>query len=353
MPVLPRTAGLTRRSTAAALAALAAPVVRRRVVVAGLVVAGAAPFASMSQPRSRPARIGFVGNVRSAAGEGNLYQPLIDTLRDLGWAEGTNVAFEWRFAEQQNDRYPALVAELLALDVDVLVTLSGVAPTEAARRATTRVPIVFVGAADPVRFGLVASLARPGANVTGIAIAPLDWGKWLELARDAVPGATRVALIANPSNPTYADYAARNEAAAQRLGLALQLIPVSRVDELPAALAAMKRERAAVLVFGPDGLYFSTMTQIIERAQAQRLAVIAPFRLAPQLGALASYGADPRHALRRAASYVDRILKGAKPADLPVEQPDRFELVVNLKVAASLGIKVPQSVLLRADEVIE
>ena len=242
---------------------------------------------------------------------------------------------------------------MLALDVDVIVSLAGATPTNAARRATATVPIVFIYAADPVRFGLVASLARPGANVTGIAAPPVTWGKYLELARDAVSGATRVAVIANPQNQTCADYVTQNEAAAKRLGLALQLIPVARADALPNAFAAMKRERAAVLVFGPGGLYFSHVREIIERARAGRLPAIAPFLFAAELGALAAYGADARIAWHRAAFYVDRILMGAKPAELPVEQPDRFTLIINLKIAKALGVTILQSLLLRADEVIQ
>ncbi len=324
----------------------------RRLVLTSL--AGA--LLSLSHPlraqeRIQKARVGILGTT-AIVGSADRTLVLRSALRDLGWVEGRNIGYETRWVGQSPERYAQGAAELLALGVDVIVT-GGVTITNAARHATSTIPIVFIGAADPVKFGLVASLARPGANVTGIAIPPLDWGKFLELARDAVPGAKKIGLIANPANLTYADYLAQNEASAKNLGLTLQVIPVKSAEELPNAFAEMKRESAAALVFGPDGVYYAKVGEILERARANRLPVIAPFLFAAELGALAAYGSDPEESERRAADYVDRILRGAKPADLPVQQPDRFKLIINLKAAAALNITVPRSLQLRASELIE
>jgi putative ABC transport system substrate-binding protein len=237
------------------------------------------------------------------------------------------------------------------LNVDLIVAVSTNAVT-AAKNATNSIPIVMLSGPDPVKFGLVASLAQPGANVTGVAFPTIDWGKWLELVRESFSGASRVAVIANPSNRLYADYVAQNEAAAKLLGLRLQMLPVARAEQFDEAFVAIKREKADALVVGPDGLYISRMREISDRASTSRLPLIGPNRLAAELGALIGYGYDFRSNWRGAAVYIDRILRGAKPSDLPVEQPNKFELVVNLKTAKALGITIPQSVLLRADEVI-
>jgi len=277
---------------------------------------------------------------------------MIEGLRDLGWVEGRNLKIEYRSAENRLELYDTLARELVALNLDLIVA-AGVSAVQAAKNATDSTPIVMVTAADPVKFGLVASLARPGGNVTGTALPPIDWGKWLELAREVVPGASRVAVIANPSNRVYADYVVQNEAAAKRLRLRLQMLPVARAEQLDEAFVAIKRERADALVFGPDALYTSRMQEISDRASTSRLPLIGPNRRAAELGALIGYGYDFRSNWRRAPAYIDRILKGAKPGELPVEQPNTFELVVNLKSAKALGITIPQSVLLRADEVIQ
>jgi len=230
---------------------------------------------------------------------------------------------------------------------------AGVTSALAAKEATSTIPILAIGVADPVKFGLVASLARPGGNVTGIAGPVPDWGKYLELAREAVAGATRVAVIANPSSVVYSDYVAQNEAAARQLGLKLQMIPVAEATELAPAFEAMKRARAEVLVFGPDRLFLANLPEILERARAAGLPAVSSMRPAVLGGALLHYGIDGRAVVREAAAYAGRILRGTKPADLPFEQPMRYELVINLKVAKTLGLQIPKSLLLRADEVIE
>ena len=277
---------------------------------------------------------------------------MVERLRELGWVEGSNLRIDYRSAENRPELYDQLARELVALNVELIVAVT-VNATTAAKSATSSIPIVMVNVADPVKFGLVASLARPGANVTGQALPAIDWGKWLELAQQTVPGLSRVAVIANPRNPVYADYVAQNEAAATRLGLRLQMLPVAPAERLDNAFAAIKYEKAGALVVGPDASYSQRMEDICNKALTGRLPFIGPNRRATDLGALIGYGYDPRYAWRGATAYIDRILRGAKPSDLPVEQPTKFELVVNLKTAKALGITIPQTVLLRADEVIQ
>lgn len=326
----------------------------RRVFINALAFALlAAPHAGRAQAAGKFVRIGFLSNSRQAALANGLQKVFIAALRDLGWSEGRNLVIEYRWAEQRYERFPALASELVALGVDLIVVTARVTAALAAKQATATIPILAVGIADPVKFGLVASFARPGANVTGLMQPLANWGKWLELAREAVVGVTRIAVIGNPANIVYPDYVAQNEAAARQLGLSLQMIPVARAEELAPTFEAMKRGRAEVLVFGPEAVFLNNVSEILERASVNRLPVIAPFRPAAVAGALASYGADNRHLFSQAASYADRILRGAKPADLPIQQPSRFELVINLKTAKALGLTIPQSLLLRADEVIQ
>ena len=324
---------------------------RRELLVASLAVF--APIASYSQSVGRVRRIGVLGNVAPPANAGSPIQVFIATLRDLGWIEAKTVAFDYRWAQQRYESFPALAQELVNLGVDLIMVTAGVTAALAAKEATSTIPILAVAVADPVKFGLVASFARPGGNVTGIAQPLADWGKWLELARDAVAGATRIAVIGNPTNIVYADYVAQNDAAARQLGIELQMIPVAQVDQLAPAFEAMRVAHADALVVGTDNLYLSNLAEILERARASRLPVIAAFRPAADMGALVAWGFDIRYAFRRAAAYADSILRGARPADLPMEQPARFELVINLKTAKALGLTIPQSMLLRADEVIE
>ncbi|MDM0047572.1 ABC transporter substrate-binding protein [Variovorax sp. J22R115] len=321
-----------------------------------LLVALAALLAAMppyAQPGDRVRRIGILGNIAPVADGPNSLQFFVTALRDLGWIEGKTVTFDYRWAEQHYDRFPALASELVGLGVDLIVVTAGVTAALATKQATTTIPIVAVLIADPVKFGLVASFAHPGGNITGIAQPLAVWGKWLELAREAVPGAMRIAVIGNPTNIVYADYVAQNEAAARQLGLKLQMIPVARADDLAPAFEAMKVAHAEALVVGTDGVYFVNLREIVERARANRLPLIGAFRNAADMGALVTWSFDIRYAFRRAATYADRILRGTLPAELPVEQPSRFELVINLKTAKGLGLTIPQSMLLRADQVIQ
>lgn len=311
------------------------------------------PICTRAQTGGNLKKIGFLGVSRSADTSLGFTKTLIDALSELGWTEGQNVAYEYRWSEQRNDRLPELAADLIRSNVDVIVVTSGATGTKAAKDASNRVPIVMAVAADPVKFGLITSFAQPGGNVTGLAQPLVDWGKWLELAREAVRGARQIAVIANSTNIVYADYVAQNDEAARRLGLQLQMLPVARSEDFRDAFAAMKRKDANALVVGPDALFTSNMQTIIDLALAHRIPVIAPTRRFAELGAMVSFGFDFKYVFRRVAVYVDKILRGTKPADLPVEQPERFELVVNLKAAERLGLTIPQSLLLRADEVIQ
>ena len=326
---------------------------RRRFVGAAGLGLTAVPLVVLAQQLPKVYRIGCIlGVSRAMADAEGVTTAMVEGLRDLGWIEGQNLIIEYRSAENRYELYDKLARELVGLNVDLIVTASVNAVT-AAKNATSSTPIVMVVAADPVKFGLVASLARPGANVTGSALPPIDWGKWLELARESVSGASRIAVIGNPDNLVYADYVVQNEAAAKRLGVRLQMLPVARAEQLDEAFVAMKREKAAALVVGPDALYVSRMQEICDRALTSRLPLIGPSGRAAERGALIGYGLDGRNAWRGAATYIDRILRGAKPGDLPVAQPTKFELVINLKTAKALGVTIPQSLLVRADEVIQ
>jgi len=313
-----------------------------------------APIASLAQPATtRPRVIGILGIGLPTNGASDPMRPFLAALGELGWVEGKTITVIRLGGEPGYDVFPARARELVGLGVDLIVVNAGVTGALATKEATATIPILAMGVADPVKFGLVASLARPGGNVTGFATTTPDWGKYLELAREAVAGASRIAVIANPTNVGYADYVTANESAARQLGLRLQMIPVARAEEFGAAFEAMQRERAQALIFGPDRVYFSAMSEIVERARKIGVPVVGPARLAAERGALISYGIDARDMLRRGAGYADRLLRGAKPADLPIEQPTRFELIVNLKTAKVLNLHLPETLRLRADELID
>jgi putative ABC transport system substrate-binding protein len=295
-------------------------------------------------------RIGYLSASSAEAGRASS-QTFAESLRGFGWTAGKNVAIEYRWADNKFERMADLLAGLIRSKVDLIVA-SGPA-ARAARQATATVPIVMIATADPVKFGLVESLAHPGGNVTGLAWPLVEWGKWLELARELVPAGSHLAIIANPKNTTYADYISENEAAAEKLGVKLQVLPIASAEELPAAFASIRQAKAAALVTGPDALYATHAGKLSELALTHRVPYIASFRTAAEAGALVSYGVDLSYMWRRAAMYADRILRGARPADLPVEQPSKFELVINLKTAKALGLTIPSALLARADQVIE
>jgi len=329
-------------------------VIGRRTFVGGVGFSLiAAPLIIRAQQLSKVRRIGCLLPFRGTADEELAsINVMVEGLRGLGWVEGRNLEIEYRSAENRPERHDKLARELVALNVDLIVAISTNAVT-AAKTATSSIPIVMLSGYDPVKFGLVASLGRPGGNVTGVAFPTIDWGKWLELVRETLPSATRVAVIGNPSNRLYADYVAQNEAAAKLLGLRLQMLPVARAEQFDETFVAIQREKADALVVGPDSLYISRMQEISDRASTSRLPLIGPDRRAAEMGALIGYGYDGRDIWRRLPVYIDRILRGAKPSDLPVEQPNKFELVVNLKTAKALGLTIPQTLLRRADEVIQ
>jgi putative ABC transport system substrate-binding protein len=274
-------------------------------------------------------------------------------LRELGYVEGQNIAIESRWTEGKDDRLPALAADLVRSKVDVIVAETGAA-TRAAQQATRTIPIVMSLVNDPVGSGLVASLARPGGNVTGLTIMSPDLvGKQLELLKEVVPKVSRVALLRHPDNPASAAQLREAEAAAQALGVRLQTLEARSPQEIDGAFAAMTRERAGALLVIPDTLFWSQRRQIVDLAVKRRLPSIRIGEAYAEAGGLMSYGPSYRDLERRAASYVDKILKGANPADLPVAQPTKFELVINLKTAKAIGLTIPQPLLQRADQIID
>ncbi len=267
--------------------------------------------------------------------------------------EGQDIAIESRWAEGKHDRLPALAADLVRSKVDVIVVGSGAA-TQAAQQATRTIPIVMSTVADPVGSGLVASLARPGGNVTGLTIMSTDLaGKQLQLLREVVPKVSRVAFLRNPDNPSSAAGLREAEAAARGLGVRLQTLEARNPQEIDSAFAAMTRERAGALLILPDGIFLSQRRQIAELAVKRRLPSIDGRTEYAEAGGLMAYSANFFDLQRRAATYVDKILKGAKPADLPVAQPTKFELVINLRTAKAIGLTIPPSLLQRADQIID
>jgi putative ABC transport system substrate-binding protein len=328
--------------------------VQRRdfLIAAGALLA--APLAAEAQQAAKAARVGFLSS--NLAGDRRSPKEFLQGLRDLGYVEGRNVVIESRDAEGKLDRLPELAAELVALKVDVIVAPSTPAALSA-KQATRTVPIVFAGAADPVTDGLVTSLARPGANVTGLSnLAAELVGKRLEQLKQAVPGASRVAVLwqsGGSGGSTDKDMLKAAEVAAQALGVRLQFVEARGPGEFDRAFSDMIRARADALTVLPVAMFFSERRRLVDLAAKNRLPTAYPSRGYVDVGGLVAYGANLADLLRRTATYVDKILKGAKPADLPVEQPTKFELVINLKTAKDLGLTIPQSVLARADDLIQ
>jgi putative ABC transport system substrate-binding protein len=273
-------------------------------------------------------------------------------LRDLGYVEGQNIVIEHRYADGKPDRYPELAADLVRLRVDVLLA-GGYAAIMAAKRATSTIPIVMAVTADPVGAGFVASLARPGGNITGLSLRLGEGfeGKWLELLKEAVPRMSLVAVLGDPANPLHSDHSKEIARAAQELRLTIKLMEARGAEELERTFVAMVRNGAEGLVVLPSSLFNVERRRIVDLAAKNRLPAIYEHREFVDAGGLMSYGPDILDLFRRAATYVDRILKGDKPADLPVEQPTKFDLVVNLKAAKQIGLTIPPNVLARADKV--
>jgi putative tryptophan/tyrosine transport system substrate-binding protein len=309
-----------------------------------------APLVAEAQQTEKVRRIGFLSaSIPGSQVEDGLRQG----LREHGYAEGRNLLIEWRFAEGRNDRLTGFVAEFVRLKVDVVVTLAPEAAL-AAKKGTAAIPIVFTQVPDPVALGLVSSLARPGGNLSGFSILAVDLtGKRLELFKEAVPSLKSAVLLTDRANPVRAAALKEAQIAGLRLGLETQVVEVSDPDELEPAFTTIGRERAHGLFLLPSSFFVVHRIQIAELATKRRLPVVAWTDTLALSGALMSYGPSTSDVLRRAGGHVAKILNGAKPGDLPVEQPTKLELVINLKTAKALGLTIPQSLLLRADQVIE
>jgi putative ABC transport system substrate-binding protein len=325
--------------------------VNRRDAILGLLALGFAPFASIAQQAGKVWRIGFLsGN----SGPTESTKAFDEQLRVLGYIEGRNLVLEYRFGSNKEERLPEMAAELVRLKVDVIVA-SATLPVAAAKRATSTIPIVMTSPSDAVGSGLVASLARPGSNVTGLTYrSPELAGKRLQLLREVLPKATRVAALLYKGSSNTADLILEQlNLAAREMGITLIVLHVREASGLADVFAAMRRERAQALFVQSTPFSNDYRERILQLAAEQHLPTLFEGRESVEQGGLMSYGPSLPGMYGRAAYYVDRIVKGAKPADLPVEQPSKFELVVNLKTAKALGIKIPQSVLIRATEVIQ
>ena len=328
---------------------------KRRQVIALLGGAAAWPLAARAQQAHglvTSARIAFLG-AESASTNQHFFDAFREGMREHGYIDGQNVTFLERWAEGRSERFPELIEELISLKADVILALSLPAAL-AAKSATTTVPIVFI-ASDPLGAGLVSSLARPAGNLTGLSLALGDEfsSKWLELLKEAVPNVTRVAVLWNPVNPASSHYVTVLRDAAEKLGVRLQLQAVSDPDQFTGAFATIVAERAQALIAVVDPVTARYRERVVGLAMRNRLPTMYGFREFVDAGGLIAYGVNVPHLCRRAAVYVDKIIKGAQPSDLPVEQPTRFELVINHKTAKALGLETPPMLLALADEVIE
>ena len=321
-----------------------------RIAVTVILLVVAVSLSAQAQPAGKVYRIGFLS---SAAAPSPVHEGFRQGLRERGWIEGQNVVIEYRFADG-HDRLPARAADLVRLNADIIVALATPA-TSAARNATATIPIVMIAATDPVKSGFIASLGRPGGNVTGLThtgggMAIL--GKQLELLMEAVPRITRVAVLSNPTNQNH-PIAMREVKEVGRLkGVQLQLLEASSPNEFDGVFTAMAKERASALFLMTDALFIAHRTRLAALAASNRLPLLG-FPEIVEIGGLMSYSPSLPDLGRRASGYVDKILNGAKPGDLPVEQPTKLELVINVRTARTLGLTIPQGLLLRADQVIE
>jgi ABC-type uncharacterized transport system substrate-binding protein len=309
-------------------------------------------FSVEAQQPKRIPRIGFISPASSPTAAPNL-EALRHGLRDLGYVEGKNIVIEARWAEGSSERLPQLLAELNQLKVDIVV-VGGAAGVIAAKNAGIKIPVVFAAVTDPLGHGIIASLARPAGNITGVALAVGEGfsGKWVELLKDSVPKIVRSAVLRNPNHPVGEVFLREMQSAGQALRVKLDFFEARDRDELRSTLVQMEKERAAALIVTPDPLFSAERSRIVDFVVRHHLPSMFFAREFVDAGGLISYGPSFSDSYRRAATYVDKILKGANPADLPVEQPTKFELVINLKTAKQIGLKIPPNVLARADRVI-
>jgi len=316
-----------------------------------LVSALAVALAEAQQPTKIP-RIGFLGNSTPALEE-NLVGPFREGLRDLGYVEGKNILIEYRWAEGKYDRFPALISELIGQKVDVIVT-AGTPASLAVKKAAPSIPLVMMAVGDPIGTGLIESLAQPGGNVTGLtSIAPDLEGKRLELLREVIPKLSHVAVFWNPANPIQVILEKEVQAAARAFRMKVLSLGVQAPEQFDNAFATIRRERPGALLVLADRLFLHNRVPIMNFATQHRLPGVYAYLELVEAGGLMSYGPSYADMHRRAATYVDKILKGRKPADLPVEQPIKFEFVINLKAAKQIGLTIPPNVLVRADRVIK
>ena len=327
----------------------------RREALLVLLALGTMPRASFAQPPGKVWRIGFLAPLsRSTPLRPDVYyDAFVQGIRELGYVEGKNLAIEWRFADGKFERLPGLAAELVRVNVDVIVTHSTPA-TQALQRATSTIPIVFAVAVDPVGSGFAASLARPAGNITGLSVIDVDLGpKRLELLKTMLPALSRVAVLVNPGSSVRAAIVRSVQAAGQHAGIKVLPVDARTPEEIERGFVIMAQERAEGVIIADDAFFRGQRRQIADLAVKNRMPAITPWREYVAAGGLMSYGQNIADSFRRAATYVDKILKGAKPGELPIEQPTRIHLAINRKTANLLGMKISPELLLRADEVIE
>jgi putative tryptophan/tyrosine transport system substrate-binding protein len=323
---------------------------RRRDFVTFL--GGATAWVATARAQEPRRVIGVLGSASSSAFPGG-DAAFLQGLKEAGFIEGGNISIEWRWAEGQYDRLPSLAGELLGRHVAVIVGFDGPA-SFAAKAATTTIPIVFLTGADPVKTGLVDSFSRPSGNLTGMSILFGSLGqKHVELLRELFPTASTIGVLVNPGNPNVHAYRAEIEVAAKAFGQGVEVLKASGKDDLEAAFATMVQQRADVLVVTPDAFFYALRKRLVALAANRAMPAIYAVRWFPEVGGLMSYGPSPLAQFHQAGAYTGKLLKGAKPADLPVQQSTTFELVINLKTANVLGLTLPSSLLARADEVIE
>jgi putative ABC transport system substrate-binding protein len=327
---------------------------KRRKLLIALGAGLATPLASFAQQQDKIRRIGALA-FRSRSTPSNpevFYDSFMRGMRDLGYVEGKNIAIEWRFADGQFDRVPGLAAELVKMNVEAVVTHSTQA-TRVLQQATRKVPIV-TAVIDPVGDGFAASLARPGGNVTGLSIIAIDVSpKQIEFLKALVPGNSRIAFLKNPDNPAMAGILNNIQGIARTAGVSIVPVDARTPVDIERGFAKMTQEKIGSVIVTPDAYFMAQRQQIAALAAGSRIATMFSFRELVMAGGLVSYGQDLSYAYHRIATYVDKILKGAKPGELPIEQPTKFHLAINRKTAKALGLTIPQELLLRADEVIE